>query len=100
MLCPEAILPSLQTVSRDVLAMYSFGAEAVREYFSVCNSSFTCVFVLTNHTEVQWCCSSGDGWVDIAALGMLPWHRGDLVLSWLDTSVHFRVCQGEGTTYR
>ncbi|KAF9789383.1 hypothetical protein BJ322DRAFT_980892, partial [Thelephora terrestris] len=35
MLCPEANLPSPQTVSRDVLAMYSFGAEAVRNYFLV-----------------------------------------------------------------
>ena len=27
MLCPQANLPSPQTVSRDVLAMYSFGAQ-------------------------------------------------------------------------
>lgn len=36
MLCPQASLPSPQTVSRDVLAMYSFGAGAVRDYFLVC----------------------------------------------------------------
>lgn len=48
MLCPEANLPSPQTVSRDVLAMYSFGAEAVRNYFLVCDFSFlVCSYLLT-----------------------------------------------------
>lgn len=96
MLCPEATLPSPQTVSRDVLAMYSFGAEAVREYFSVCNLSFTSVFALINHPETQRCCSSGDGWVDVTDLGMLSRYRSYLVLSGSDTPVHFRVCQVEG----
>ena len=97
MLCPEATLPSPQTVSRDVLAMYLFGAEAVREYFSVCNSSFIGALVLTNHTETQRCCSSRDGWVDVTDLGMLSRYCGYLVLSWSDTPVHFRVCQVEGS---
>lgn len=51
MLCPEANLPSPQTVSRDILAMYSFGAKAVREYFSVCNFQFSNIHIPTNHTE-------------------------------------------------
>lgn len=37
MLCPGAKLPSPTTVARDINAMYKFGAEVVREYFSVGN---------------------------------------------------------------
>jgi hypothetical protein len=40
MLCPGTKLPCPVTVSRDINAMYKFGAEVVREYFSVCDTSF------------------------------------------------------------
>jgi len=82
MLCPEADLPSPQTVSRDVLAMYSFGAEVVREYFSVCNLPFIDPLVPNNHVETQWRCPSSDGWVDVTNISMLPRDCGHLVLSW------------------
>jgi len=38
MLRPGTKLPSPAMVSRDIGAMYKFGAEVVREYFSVCDS--------------------------------------------------------------
>lgn len=39
MLRPGTKLPTPRTVSRDVNTMYKFGAEVVRDYFSVCGVS-------------------------------------------------------------
>ena len=93
MLRPETILPSPQTVSRDVLTMYLSGARAVHDYFSVCNFSFSDVPIPTDYAEAQWCHPSCNGWVDVAHLGMLSWNCGHLVLPWQDSPVHSGIRQ-------
>ena len=82
---------------RQLLGMFSQCTRLVRKLYTSTSrfviSLPASVLMLTNLAETQRCCSSGDGWVDVTDLGMLPWYRGYLVLSWSDTPVHFRVCQ-------
>ena len=93
MLRPGTKLPSPTTVSRDIKAMYSIGAEVVREYFSVCNIPHIDfgMLVLTSYPETQWCCPSCDGWMDVTNPSMLPRNCGNLVLSWAGPPLHSRV---------
>lgn len=52
MLRPGTKLPSPATVSRDINMMYMFGAEAVREYFSVRDSSFIGTLILNDPRNI------------------------------------------------
>jgi hypothetical protein len=72
LLHPGTVIPSPQTVSHDVQAIYQEASKHIKEYFSV-SGYLSDIFLLTIVSEIQWSHTFSDGWMDCPFHCILPW---------------------------